>query len=83
MDIHKKYIGPHKKNFYRKLQTTQPAPHVDDTLGISWVKLRRELMNSSQIVEQLEKQATKTYQQFDYGEFLCIANRESALIIHP
>ena len=40
-------------------------------------------MNSSQIVEQLEKQATKTYQQFDYGEFLCIANRESALIIHP
>lgn len=58
------------------------ASHVDDTLGINQVKLRGELMNNSQIVEQLEKQATKTNQQFDKGEFLCIANQESALSIH-
>lgn len=58
------------------------ASHVDDTLGIIRVKLRGELMNNSQIVEQLEKQATETKQQFDKGEFLRIANQESDLSIH-
>lgn len=58
------------------------ASYVDNILGISWVKLKGELMNNSQIVERLEKQATETNQQFDKGEFLCIANQESALAIH-
>ena len=45
------------------------APHVDGTLGISWVKLKGELTNNSHTVEHLENQATKTNQQFDKAEF--------------
>ena len=51
------------------------APYVDYALGISWVKLKGELMNNSRIVKHLERQATKTNQQFvkllyDKGELM-------------